>query len=305
MAPIHDCNRFLTAEKAKPASPCARYVILHKRVVGIALLVLLAFSLSAACAKSFDRSHKLFTADLKKYVDGSLVHYKRWQKHQGNLDKYLKSVADLDPAVLEAFSPKEKKAFWLNVYNAATVKVVLDHYPIQDTTKFYPSHSLRQIPDVWEKSHFTVAGHDYTLDQIEHDILRKDFSDPRLHFAACCATRDCAPLLKRAYTGENIDRELHALTDRFMQDKDNIDFDFSKKTVQVSKIFNWFPLDFSKPAGFDKLKFPPPKDEDIILAYIYRHAAPDVKERLADPSVRAEYKVSYKEYDWTLNDADQ
>jgi len=252
----------------------------------------------------FDHTHKLFTSDLKRYVEGDLVHYKRWKKHHANLDKYLKTLADLDKAELDRFSRLQKKAFWLNAYNAATIKVVLDHYPISDTTPYYPSHSLRQIPDVWENSHFTIAGQDITLYQIEHDVLRRDFADPRLHFAACCAAKDCGPLKERAYTGDDVDKQLHDLADTFIQNKSNVDFDMDKKTVRVSKIFDWFPLDFARAAGFDKMTFPPPKDEEIVLAYIVRHAAPDMKEKLADPNYLKQFKVQFKDYDWSLNDAD-
>ncbi|HEY9714929.1 MAG TPA: DUF547 domain-containing protein [Chroococcales cyanobacterium] len=271
--------------------------------IGITLFSL-ALSLSCQSVFAFDQTHKLFSEELAKYVDGGRVHYKRWQSDQTRLLEYLDAVAAIKPEELSAMTAAEKEALWLNVYNAFTIKLVLDNYPIKETTKFYPPDSLRQVPDVWEEQFVTVAGQKYSIDQIEHAVLRKDFHDERIHFAQNAAASGSGALRARAFTPDTLDTDLADLTEHFLFDKKNVNFDFDKKTVSVSYIFNWFPLDFTKAAGFCKRKFPPPPDDEIVLAYLAKHFAPVIEKNLKNPAEIATFRVKYLPFDWTLNDAD-
>ncbi|HEY9787292.1 MAG TPA: DUF547 domain-containing protein [Candidatus Obscuribacterales bacterium] len=268
-----------------------------------ATLSLLISASGSACAVSFDKSHKLFTDDLAKYVDGELVAYKSWKQERKRLDRYVDTLSSLQAKDYERLKAKDKKALWINAYNAFTVKLVLDHYPIKGTSPYYPSDSLRQIPDVWEAFYITIGGRKVNLYEIEHGILRSQLRDPRTHFAVVCAAKGCAHLRKQAYTGANVEAFLAEDVHRFIEDPRNVRFDFERKVVNVSKLFSWFPLDFASAVGMGKVSFPPPSDDEIVLRYIVANSGPEVRKRFGEDAAFKQYKVVYQPYDWSLNDS--
>ncbi len=267
--------------------------------LAVVLIVAVLCSGLPAAAK-FDQSHQLWSNELKRYVDGSLVHYQQWKKDQRGLASYLKQLAAITSGEYQRFTDNEKKALWINAYNAITIKVVLDHYPIKGTKPYYPANSLRQIPDVWEEFRYRVAGKEVDLYTIEHEMIRKQFQDPRMHFAVVCASKGCPPLLDRAYVAETVDKDLDEAARRYFSLSRNIQYDPDKKEVRVSQLFRWFPLDFAGAAGFGKMPFPPPTDDTIVLSYVLSMAPPEVKGKLSEKDTR----VMYLLFDWSLNDAD-
>ncbi|MCC6981258.1 MAG: DUF547 domain-containing protein [Candidatus Melainabacteria bacterium] len=275
------------------------------KAIATNLLALLTV-VSAQCIPAYaavDLQHTLFSEDLKLYVDNDLVHYKKWKGHTERLEQYLKSLAQITQDEYEKLSTEDKKALWVNAYNAFTVKVVLDHYPISGSEPFYPKNSFRQIPDAWDDYFFVVAGRRVSLNDIEHNIGRR-LHDPRIHFAVVCAAKGCAKINKEAYIGKTIETALDAQTDKFILNPENVSFDHKEKTVRVSKLFSWFPLDFLNAVGFKTMPFPPPKDEEVVLRYIVSRSSKEVQEKFkSDDDYRA-YKVIYRDYDWSLNDAD-
>lgn len=271
--------------------------------VATALVALGLASSFLPASAAVDLNHTLFTADLKEYVEHDLVHYKKWKQHTERLEQYLKSLSEITQDEYEKLSREEKKALWINAYNAFTVKVVLDHYPINGSEPYYPKNSFRQIPDAWDEFYFVVAGRRVNLNEIEHNISRR-LNDPRIHFAVVCAAKGCAKINKEAYVATNLDAVLDAQTQKFILDPQNVSFDHKEKIVHVSKLFSWFPLDFLNAVGFKTVPFPPPKDDEVVLRYIVSRSPKDVQERFkTDDDYRA-YKVLYKDYDWSLNDAD-
>jgi hypothetical protein len=258
----------------------------------------------ASPATAFDKHHHLFAQELRRYVDAGGVHYSKWKRDESGLNRYLQSLADLTAADYDKLSATDREALWLDVYDALTIKVVLDHYPIHGNIPYYPEDSLRQIPDVWEAFKIDVAGRKLNLYQIEHDILRREVRDTRTHFTVSCAARGAGKTPTYAYTAKNLNRSLNEATKTFLADKENIQIDSDKKIVYVSKIFKWFPLDFALEAGFKKIPFPPPTDDDVVLGYLASHGPDDVEDALEDPADRSKYKVEYREFDWSLNDAD-
>jgi hypothetical protein len=275
-----------------------------KRFTSNVIVLIAALAASAApTSAAVDLQHTLFTEDLKQYVENDLVHYKKWKLHPEQLEKYLKSLADISQDEYEKLSKQDKEALWINAYNAFTIKVVLDHYPINGKEPYYPKNSFRQIPDAWEEYFFVVAGRRVSLYDIEHDISRR-LHDPRIHFAVVCAAKGCAKINKDAYIGKTIDAALEAQTDKFVLNTQNVEFDHKQKVVRVSKLFSWFPLDFLNAVGFKTVPFPPPKDDEVVLRYIVSRSPKEVQERFkTDDDFRA-YQVVYREYDWSLNDAD-
>ncbi len=270
-------------------------------VRGIAFMLLFVSCLP--CSAAVDLDHTLFSEDLKQYVDNDMVHYKKWKQNSERLEQYLKSLSEITQDEYEKFSRQDKEALWINAYNAFTVKIVLDHYPINGSEPYYPKNSFRQIPDAWEEFYFVVAGRRVSLNDIEHNISRR-LHDPRIHFAVVCAAKGCAKMNKEAYIGKTIDAALDAQTEKFILNPQNVDFDHKQKIVKVSKLFSWFPLDFLNAVGFKTVPFPPPKDDEVVLRYIVGRSPKEVQEHFkTDDDFRA-YKVVYKEYDWSLNDAD-
>lgn len=298
------------------ASPCVARFSMRKLIwvpkrmsLCLSLLIgLVGFAVGFVVAPlpslaAVDLEHSLFSEDLKQYVENDLIHYKKWKLQPERLEKYLKSLSDITQDEFEKLSKQDKEALWINAYNAFTVKVVLDHYPINGSEPYYPKNSFRQIPDAWEEYFFVVAGRRVSLYDIEHDIGRR-LHDPRIHFAVVCAAKGCAKINKEAYVGKTLDAALEAQTDKFILDPQNVDFDHKQKVVRVSKLFSWFPLDFLNAVGFKTVPYPPPKDDEVVLRYIVSRSPREVRERFqSDEDYRA-YKVVYKEYDWSLNDAD-
>lgn len=273
----------------------------HKIILAFLIAALCSFAQMHLGAFAFDHEHKLFTAELKKYIDKDLVHYNRWKHYQDGLKFYIATLSALTGEEYKNFTEPEKKAFWLNAYNALTIKLVLDHYPISGKTPWYPKDSIRQIDGFWEKNHFKIADRDVTLETIMHKLIRSRHGDPRMHFMVVPASKGCLPLRNTAYTADNLDADLKAAQSAFLNDAKQVRFDAKNKQVFLSQIFEWFPLDFAKAAGFVKMPLPPPTDEEIILTYILGIAPPAVRDQF---SVK-DTKVSFIPYDWSLNDADK
>lgn len=147
------------------------------------------------------------------------VDYERLKRDRAPLDRFMDRAARLDPGELAAWSRAEQVAFWVNVYNAFTLQVVLDHHPIRARglrSLLYPNRSIRQIPGVWDRITRTVAGREVTLDGIEHDVLRTDFDEPRIHFALVCAARSCPWLRTEPYRGDQLDEQFADQVRRYL-----------------------------------------------------------------------------------------
>jgi len=269
----------------------------------LTLVCLLSFWINpAAQAADFDFHHTLLTKELHKYVDNDRLHYKRWQKSPTNLAKYVDSLASISPDQLDQLSADDKTALWLNAYNAETIKAVLDNYPIPGNNPYYPTGSFRQIPDGWDTFSVNMGGRTFTLDQLEHESLRQ-VHDPRTHFAVVCAANGCAKIRPNAFQSATLAKDLAECTDKFLADRKNIEIDTKNKTIKVTQLFKWFPLDFSKAAGLAR-KFPPPTDDLIVLTYLSKTLPDKVVSVLANRDELLNYKVIYRPFDWALNDAD-
>lgn len=255
---------------------------------------------SAAQAQAFDQSHQLFSDQLSKYMSRGLIHYKKLKAHPEGLDQYLATLSNLTEEEYARFTNDQKKAFWINAYNALTIKNVLAHYPIVGKLTWFPAHSIRQVVGFWDDDHFRVLGQDYTLYTIVHGRIRKDFRDPRMHFAIVPASRGALPLRFAAYTGETLDAELNALDQKIVLDKKFVEFDDKKNVVRLSKIFAWFPFDFMAPVGFGKKRQLPPNDNAVVLDYLLKLLDAQGRPHETKPDIQ----VLYQPYDWALNDAD-
>lgn len=195
------------------------------------------------------------------------------------LDAYIESLEAVDPAAL---SRDEQFAFWVNLYNALTVQVVVEHYPVASIRDISISPGLF-ARGPWGRKLVRVAGRDLSLDDIEHGILRPDFGDPRVHYAVNCASWSCPDLAAEPYEAATLDAMLDAAARRYINSPRGVDIRNGRLTV--SSIFSWYKKDFGG-------------NEAGVLAELRQYAGPELAATLAGAT-----RVSSYDYDWSLNDA--
>lgn len=218
-----------------------------------------------------------WTVLLKKHVnDAGMVDYKGFIKDSNNLNKYLAKISENAPA--SSWSNDEKFAYWINAYNAYTVKLIVDNYPVKSIKDLAPKNAVIFINTAWDKKFFSIGGKKMTLNTIEHKILRKRFNDPRMHFAINCASMSCPKLLNEAYEAKTLDKQLTGQAKDFLSDTNKNKV--SKDKPELSSIFDWFNKDFTK-TGKTKIGF--------INQY-------------APVKINDNAPLKYLSYDWSLNE---
>ena len=212
---------------------------------------------------------------VKKHVSkNGMVDYQGFLKDKKQLQVYLDKLSANKPT--SKWSKNEKMAFWINAYNAFTVKLILDHYPInsiKDIKKGIPF-----VNSVWDITFIPMGKEKIDLNYIEHSILRKEFKDPRIHAAINCASFSCPLLRNEAYYASRLDEQLNDAMRRFVNDSQRNQLD--KSNIKISKIFSWFGGDF-KLNGLS------------VVDYLNKYA----KKR-----VQPNAKIDFLEYQWELND---
>ncbi|MGD9331042.1 MAG: DUF547 domain-containing protein [Desulfobacterales bacterium] len=247
----------------------------------LALFPILVFSLFLLAPRSLAAvestvDHRPYAQLLQKYVKGGVVDYTGFKTEKAQLEAYLDQLAGIDP---DKLAEQERFAFYANAYNAWTIKLILDHYPGIDSIK--DTGSLWQSP--WKKKIARIDGGLLTLDEIEHDILRPQFKDPRVHFAINCAAKSCPPLYNVPFNGRELDRQLDHTTRSFINDPTS--YRIEGDTLYVSRIFKWFSEDFN----------------DDPLGFFEKYAEGPLLKRLQERS--GQMRVKYLDYDWSLNGA--
>jgi len=219
---------------------------------------------------------------LQRYVDDlGRVNYRRWKAEGADvLRVWLESLADVD---LADFTDADARlALWLNAYNAIAISQVLEVYPIASIRpKVLGIPNWLSFLDFFTRSNTIIGGKKYSLNQIEHAILRPEFAEPRIHFALVCASVGC-PLLRRgAYFPESVRTQLEADASRFIHNPDKVRYDAQKKTLYLSKIFKWYEEDFVKAAG-------------SVAEYVGGYLGPEA-------AVGDGWAIVFLPYDWNLN----
>ena len=247
---------------------------------------------AAPAAAEFD--HADFDALLKKHGQGDRVDYAALKSDRAPLDAYLQRVAEQPEAQLLAWPRAAQMAFWINAYNALTLRTIIDAYPIAGSGLSglrFPKNSIRQLDDPWGRQH-PVAGAKRSLDDLEHQILRKQFPDGRIHAAVNCASIGCPPLRLEAFTAAALETQLDEQMRAFVADPLRNVVDPAKKKIALSAIFDWFGEDFGTKAKGKE-------GERALLAWLEKYGKPEWKELLAgfDPD-----DIDFLDYDWALND---
>ena len=225
-------------------------------------------------------SHAQWDALLKKHVrsDG-LVDYKGFTADKNKLEEYLDLLSNNAPD-RKTWSEEEQLAYWINAYNAFTIKLIVDNYPLKSIKDLNPVLSIPTVRSIWSKKLFKIGGKSTSLDDIEHGILRKEFEEPRIHFAVNCASFSCPVLRAEAYIPGKINEQLEEQTVLFINDdKRNV---ITKDNPQVSKIFSWFTKDF--------------KRNGSVIDFLNQYTKNVQIDRGAD--------LDYLDYNWRLNEAE-
>ena len=210
--------------------------------------------------------HSGWDALLKKHVTANgLVDYKGFKEDREELDEYLKMLSAQNPD--ESWSANQLLAYYINLYNAYTVDLILRNYPVE---------SIKDIHGAWTKAFVKVGDKNISLGGLENSILRK-MNEPRIHFAINCASISCPRLQAEAYTAEKIEEQLEKATRDFINSAEN---DISKDSAELSAIFDWYNADFTE-------------DGKTLIDYVNRYS---------DTKIESTASISFKDYNWDLND---
>lgn len=227
--------------------------------------------------------HKAFSQLLKQYVKAdknglNRVDYKGFKTKQSALKSYIKT---LETVKVTSLSKSEQFAYWANLYNAVTINVVLDAYPVKSIKDIDISPGIFSNGP-WGKKLVTIEGTKISLDDIEHQILRKVYKDPRVHYAVNCASVGCPNLQNQAFDGKNLQAQLNRAARDYVNS--NRGAVVKGNRLAISKIYVWFKKDFG---GNDR----------GVLAHLKKHADKDLKAKITKIG-----SINSSFYDWTLND---
>ena len=214
--------------------------------------------------------HKTWDNLLRKHVSSSgKVNYAGFVKDKGELLKYIKELQS-SYKDLSSWGKNKRLAYWINVYNAVTVKLITDNYPVKSITDLNGGKP-------WDKKLINLGGISYTLNVIENKIIRPKYKEPRIHFAVNCAAKSCPKIMNKAWTEDNIKRYLTKQTKAFIAN--TTENSISADKVELSKIFDWYKADF----GGDNTK---------LIQFINKYSEVKINKNAA---------VTFNEYNWELN----
>lgn len=219
--------------------------------------------------------HGPFDHLLHEFVDpDGWVDYESLAQDTEALDGYIASIVN---APYEELGKDDQLALLINAYNAFTLRLVLDHYPVG---------SIRDIPKAerWAAERWQIAGETYSLNQIEHELIRKQFAEPRIHFSLVCAAYSCPPLRNEAYVGERLEAQLHSQAVYTHTHPRWFVYDSGKNTVSLTSLYEWYGGDF-------KIK------ADSVLDFAAGYV-PELRSALDDGR---KPKAGWINYDWKLN----
>ncbi|MDJ0765305.1 MAG: DUF547 domain-containing protein [Myxococcota bacterium] len=265
------------------------FQIIAKRRSGVAIMMALCLAAAGNTAaageknKPFDHTHQQWQGLLKTYVKSGTVDYAAWHRGgQDRLDQYLATLAAVCKKDYKKWNKRNKIAYWINLYNAHTIKLVLDNFPVK---------SLQNVGakpgSAWEEKRIPLAkleGKTLSLGDVENEILRKRFTEPRIHFALVCAAKSCPILISEAYQGQKLNTQLKRQTRQFLNDSSKNRYDAANKTLYLSKIFEWYGKDFVD-------------NVPSVAAYV----APHMSHQAVEDVAAGQVNVEFLHYDWALN----
>jgi hypothetical protein len=236
------------------------------------LLFSLAFLFAAVANSNADNWTDTYNRLLGKYVTSGGVKYAEWKANAADvqaLQSVVDAIAKENAAGLEK---KQQLAYYINAYNAWILHEALGKYPTKSVKD--------ALFTFFTSKRITVAGQQMSFNALEKETIRSKFSEPRVHFALNCASRSCPPLNREPFQGDKLDAQFEKLAKNCVNSEKGVTYSPESKTAELSKIFDWYKDDFKAEGG--------------TLAFINKRRS---------TSIPADAKITYKEYDWTLNEA--
>lgn len=246
------------------------------------LIAILTFCLSihTSHAEAFDQSYELYDHVLKQYVHGGLVDYADLKANPQQLNIFLESMAAVPNDEFQKFNREEQLSFLINLYNAQTLKLIIEHYPVKSIKNI---GSFFRGP--WDQPVVKMFGETITLNTLENDIIRKKYNEPRIHFALVCAALSCPPLREEAYVPKRLNEQLEDQGRIFLSTPKKNRVDFKEYVIYLSPIFKWFSEDFIKASG-------------SVLAFVLPYFPSEVSDKIS----KGKFQIEYTEYNWSLNE---
>lgn len=246
---------------------------MKKILLGIAFIC--GFMMATAQGES--PSHETFSRLLREHVrENGNVDYPGFIKDSVKLNAYLKLLSEHPPQ--KAWTRDEQMAFWINAYNAFTIKLITQYYPVKSIKDIGSRIQIPFVNTPWDIKFITIGKSRYDLNNIEHGILRKRFDDPRIHMVLVCASKSCPVLLNEAYDAARLDTQLTNQTKVFLEDPSRNQL--SARQPRLSMIFTWYAMDFNK-------------DGNTVRNFVNQHTTTKIYD---------DAKISYLDYDWDLNE---
>nr|WP_293837481.1 DUF547 domain-containing protein [uncultured Arsenicibacter sp.] len=221
--------------------------------------------------------HSAYDRLLKKYVnEKGLVNYKGFKSDEKVFNDYLAMLSKNPPAA--SWSKNEQMAYWINAYNAYTIRLILDHYPLKSIKDIGSKIKIPFVTTPWAAKFFTIGGDKMSLDNIEHGTLRKKYNDPRIHFALVCASISCPRLRNEAYMADKLDAQMDDQGRDFLNNpsKNKI----GKDEAQLSNYFNWYKGDWNK-------------NGQSVVKWVNKYSDTKISDKTA---------ITYLDYNWNLNE---
>ena len=242
-------------------------------ILGLVFLCITAFTHTGTAPVDHSAYDKL----LKKYVnEKGLVNYKGFKSEEKVFNQYLDMLSKNAPAT--SWSKSEQMAYWINAYNAYTIRLILDHYPLKSIKDIGSKIKIPFVTTPWAHKFFTIGGEKMSLDNIEHGTLRKKYDDPRIHFTLVCASISCPRLRNEAYMADKLEAQLNDQGHDFLNNpaKNKI----TKEEAQLSKYFDWYKGDWNN-------------DGQSVVKWVDKYSATKIDDKT---------KISFLDYNWNLNE---
>ncbi len=238
------------------------------------LVLLLGTAFKSATVTPIE--HTSYDRLLKKHVnEKGQVNYKGFKADEKEFNQYLDLLSKNPPAA--NWSKNEQMAYWINAYNAYTIRLILDHYPVKSIKDIGSKIKIPFVTTPWAAKFFTIGGDKMSLDNIEHGTLRKKYNDPRIHFTLVCASISCPRLRNEAYTADKLEAQMNDQGRDFLSDatKNKV----GKTTAELSKYFDWYKGDWNE-------------NSQSVIKWVNKYSATKIDENT---------KISFAEYNWNLN----
>lgn len=248
---------------------------MHK-VFLLGLTLIFGFLSLNSYSSDFDHDYEDLSAYLSQNVKNGRVDYKSIKSDPNGIDNFLEISGNVSKKEFEAWDKKQQLTFLINLYNIETIRLIIDNYPLK---------SIKDIGKPWDIKVVELFNKKISLNGLENDVIRKDFDEPRIHFALVCAAKGCPELISESYKASTLDGQLENSAKVFLSKTKINRLDSIGKTIYLSPIFDWYGVDFEKKSGSVK---------KYVLPYLSNN-------NLTQSEIDV-LKISYTNYDWSLND---